>query len=281
MNGIEIYNLIIEKNKQIEYLKNENKKIKLCEYIGTISSMLDEEKAEFTFNYYAFDIIEYKNTVSPEFKKKMNLLINDNLDIIRDNIRVERRAFCKFLELRYGKYWNEVYFLDRESPDYFIYEEDNIYAYEVVEAISGNAAQFDKMCRKNLGRGKKLEEYNNYIRRKHRLEGKSFRVVESQGAVCLSKEEEPIEIANRIVDAIVKKIEKYKDYNIEGTLAEKNILVHVSELNLGFDYEGDYKRVGVMISTKDEIKNSEIDKIFILSLRNRTLTVYNRFGERI
>ena len=37
MNGIEILNLIIEKNKQIEYLKNENKKIIALALIGAMS----------------------------------------------------------------------------------------------------------------------------------------------------------------------------------------------------------------------------------------------------
>lgn len=81
----------------------------------------------------------------------------------------------------------------------------------------------------------------------------------------------------QIVDAIVKKVRKYKDYDIE--CDEKNILVLFS--TLGFDNEFDFRQVRGMIAESEEVSDSDITRIFVVSGMYQTLVEYNRQGELI
>jgi len=272
----ELFGYIIRKNSKVE--SKLIKPIRLEDCIQSIEVTFEGKKIDIVFNFYTLDVLN-PNDIPRELSRKLFEMIEDN-EPIRNSIRVERRAFCNFLLLKFGENHDTVLFLDRESPDYILYDMSFEYSYEVVEAINVKEAQFNTMCRKNTGRGRTKEEYKKYVNKKHKQYGDDFHIEEYKGSIILSPFENLVDTCNtrtQIVDAITKKVRKYKKYKINSN--EKNILVRFS--SLGFDNEFDFKQVGEMISDIQEIYKSDIDKIFVVSGMHGTLVEYNSAGDLI
>lgn len=262
-----------EKNQIVESKLNEP--ICLSDCIDILDVSFQGKTITLEVNFYTLDILNRKD-ISRELIHALFTAIEDT-ELIRNSKRVERRTFCDFLKLKYINSSNEIYFLDRDSPDFILYEGDHQNAYEVVEATNSIEAQFNTMCRHTTGRKKTKEEYKDYASNKHKENGNNFHIYNFNGDIILSPFKGLVDTyrtRKQVVEAILKKVKKYKEY--KATCDEKNIVVMFS--SSGYSNESDFKNVGEMISLIDDIRDSDIDRIFVVSGLYKTLVEYNKMG---
>lgn len=163
----DIYRRMKEVNQMVERQLNDFISLEKC--IGSISAMYEDTEIVLDINFYTLDI-KNRGEIPSNLSRELFILTEDD-EHIRNSKRIERRTFCDFLALKYPDKFRSILFLDRESPDYIVYHGGKQYAFEIIEATNPKEAQFSTMCRKNTGRGKTKEKYQEYLREKHKQFG--------------------------------------------------------------------------------------------------------------
>lgn len=273
MNIKELLEEIEIENKSLKSRLNSKICLKDCYKSFKVSDF--EETAEIQLNLYTLDIIN-RDSVPRKLGNEITVAVEDK-NFIRNNNREERRAFCEFLLLRYDIEHVNVEFLDRESPDYIIYDGTLKISIEVVEAITTLEAEFRKICRKNFGRNKNLKDVIDYIQLKHKTNGKNLSVRSIEDALILSPRSNFTDTSitrEKIVAASLKKVKKYKEYDI--VTDKRTILVHF--WGMGFTNELDFIHVGRMISESEDISTANIDSIYVVSVLYNLLVEYDNCG---
>lgn len=192
--------------------------------------------------------------------------------------RVERRAFLDFLRMYYCEELCELYFIDRESPDFKVVLHNQTYSYEVVEATRDGA--YRKMIYSNSGKGLSVQEYTKIIDKSFHKIGQNFDVKGYGNAVMLSPSKGLRNTSgNRaiIVQMILKKIERYRTYNDDST--EKNIIVLFD--TVGYSNDCDFNEVSIDIKNTKEISNADIDRVFVVRGIEDRLVEYDKNGNFI
>lgn len=234
-----------------------------------------DETAEIQLNLYTLDIIN-RDSVPRKLGNEITVAVEDK-KFIRNNYREERRAFCEFLLLKYGVEHVNAIFIDRESPDYILYEGNLKISIEVVEAIYTLEAEIRNICRKNFGRNKKLEDVFSYIKHNHKTNGKniSVRTIDDDLIIspCSNFTDTSI-TREKIVAATSKKVKKYKEYDI--VTDKRTILVHF--WGMGFTNKLDFIHVGRMFSESEDISTANIDSIYVVSVLYNLLVEYDNCG---
>lgn len=219
------------------------------------------------FNLLTLDFIAItKIPVSLRSKIKSYFILSD---VLKWKFKKEGRAFFDFLKLYYTDY-NEVVFTDCESPDFIIHDQGRN-GYEITEATDAHNAKFNETIYLLTGMEKSTPDFSIYLKQ---IE-KSFynkdkrKPYSSQTIVSNST------IYGRIITCIIKKASKYREYDV--TLDTRNIVVFNNRI--GFRRDSDFETISQRIKNHEEIKNSNIDKIYIISGTHDVMAEYNTSGE--
>lgn len=224
-------------------------------------------------NLFTLDVI---NTSDLPYKIKssiFNMIRNSN--ILKPKFRKERRTFINFLRLYFPHKYKEIEFVNRESPDFKIFKDNKTFSYEIVQAVINQV--FEKLLYYNLGKSLNEKDYEKKIDQYFPSKVNKFFIQKFNNSIVLSPGKGLFDsetIRKQIIKMIIKKIDKYKDFNDKGF--EKNIIVFCN--NIGFSQKNDFLDIRNKIKNNDKIVNSLIDKIFVINNLHQILVEYNKDG---
>lgn len=138
------------------------------------------------------------------------------------------------------------------------------------------------MLRNMTGRDKSIQDYNEYIEKKHKSYINEFSIKEIKDAIILSETQRmtDTDILRRLIaHSIIEKVDKYEEYN--SNFDSNMILVHFQ--GVGYSNEYDFYEVESMLKSELERRNNNmiIDRIFVSSGLNEVLVEYGNDGSYI
>lgn len=225
-------------------------------------------------NLFTLDVINTSNLPYKIKSSVFNIIRNSN--ILKPKLRKERRTFINFLKLYFPYKYKEIEFINRESPDFKIFKNDKTFSYEIVQAVINPV--FEKLLYYNSGKNLNEKDYEKKIEQYFPSKVNKFFIQKTNNSIVLSpgKGLSNTEIIrDQIIKMIIKKINKYKDFNDKGF--EKNIIVFCNEI--GFSQKSDFIDIKNKIISSDKIVNSMIDKIFVINNLHKKLIEYNKDGK--
>jgi len=222
------------------------------------------------FNLLTLDFItQSKMPVSLRSKLKSRIIEEAYL---KWKFKKEGRAFFDFLRLNYGDY-GDIVFTDCESPDFIIHNGKH-HGYEITEATDAHNAKFNETVYLLTGMDTNTNDYHVYLKQ---IE-KSLKNKRSGSHSFQQRHLKDIEkIQERIIECILKKTEKYKEYDPD--LDSRNIIVFNNRI--GFRRQSDFDKICQDIKKYDTISSSNIDSIFIISGTHDVMVELNKYGDLI
>lgn len=191
-------------------------------------------------------------------------------EYLKWKFKKEGRAFFDFINLYYDRREHLV-FTDCESPDFIIHDHLD-HGYEVTEATDAHNAKFNEAVYLVTGMDKQSRELKVYIEQIQRsLTNKRHNAL----SIKSRQYEDGDYIHRRIFECVMKKVQKYKEYN--SVLHTRNIIVFNNRI--GFRRHNDFKQLSDLMQSNIELRQSNIDRIYIIGGTHDILVEFNKYGQ--
>ncbi|ADH97750.1 hypothetical protein [Salisediminibacterium selenitireducens] len=253
----------------------------LRDWNKSISVIYEKGKYKVDVDLYTLDITNRKDITNGLYAKYEHKLKGYNFDNAKQDItnssrRDERRIWSGYLKLKYPDSYLDIKFIDRERPDYYLYVNGCVIAVEVVEAMFQKQGKFRNWHRSFLGKNKMISDLVN-----HRYYDDSFYLEEDNNMIWSSCHKGMINssaIRIKIIDAILSKVKKYKNYMKDVELPKEKCIL-VGYTSIGLIDESDFLDLGRRIAQEEQIRSSHIERIIVTSYLYNNLVEYDRCGE--
>lgn len=255
------------------------KNMKFFKYKDTIKNYRIEYENnihDIRISVYDLEIVEYGNDTS--VWNKIKNVIKD-LNLLRYSLSTERIQFVKYLKVKYGEFYDDIEFQDREKPDFCVINNAIEIGFEVTEATDALNANYNKMMKKLSGRGLCKNDYTKYANEKHSTYKDNFDIKEIDGVVCTSPSKGLIDcdiVRRRIVEAVNIKNRKFDSYK---TYEENNLIIVAN--GIGFSEDYDFLKVEKYLIENNLSNINNFDNIYVVNLYENMLVNYNKYGKLI
>lgn len=271
--------------------KSFNNKIKNKEFIKFIDSIVnltllsDEINYNFEFSIYTLNLLNCQD-LPFEIKKNLRHEIDERFDLknskknkklIRTSKLKERRAFVNFLELWQPNLWQNVYFQDRERPDFSVKLNNKLIGIELTEAITRQNATHDTFCQQTIGSNKTLAERKDIITNKFTSFNNKFYIREINSIIVSSSQQglsNTSELRDCISVRVKDKIVKFLNYKDAFDLRYIDVYLD----GIGFSNQSDFKIVEEQLIKELNSIDKNTDKIFISNGLDKLLVEYDKNG---
>lgn len=260
-----------ELNKNIE-----NKRICYSKTFKSYSLENKQDIIDVEISIYSLEILTKKN-IDKKLLKKIKRGLYDNRILVEKKL-IERQVFINFLRLYYKRNWNNIYFIDREKPDFKVFTSDGSLGYEITEAISNKDANYRKINKHMVGRNKSFNEIKKHAQEKHKNSYKNFEIKKYDNMIMLSPSKGMISIPmlrEQIITSVCSKLEKSKNYD----KFDKNYLI-INYNSMGLDYEYELKNVSEKMR-EVLVSNKYFDKIYVIRNLYNDIVEYDYMGKLI